>query len=373
MEHTTDAPHQPKRSGRMERSREERILAGVAGGLGERFDLNPWWFRIAFVVLSLFGFAGLALYLVAWLLIPNADEEDSIAVGWLSRLEADDPAAIGGIVLIGVAVLIMVSGIGIVSGRYVAAALLLVVGVLLYRGELPARSRGSSNDPGTATGGGPEAPSGAGPAPPAGSPESTDMPEGEAVMGEIVDGGTAERAEQEEALLRSEPAPARGDRLPPGTRDDRAEFEPQRRRTRQASVLGRMTVALVFIAAGALAAAEAGGWLFPEPVHYLAAILAMIALGLLVGSVVGRARWLIIVGVLLIPLALVASVLPDLDFSGEVGERHLVLSAGDIDSQYRLAAGSLTIDFREVGLGPQQDVFSGHLSGRGSAYRHRAG
>ena len=70
----------------------------------------------------------------------------------------------------------------------------------------------------------------------------------------------------------------------------------------------------------------------------------------------GRARWLIIVGVLLIPLALVASVLPDLDFSGEVGERHLVLSSGDIDSQYRLAAGSLTIDFREVGLGPQQDV-----------------
>ena len=182
------------------------------------------------------------------------------------------------------------------------------------------------------------------------------MPEGEAVMGEIVDGGTAERAEQEEALLRSEPAPARGDRLPPGTRDDRAEFEPQRRRTRQTSVLGRMTVALVLIAAGALAAAEAGGWLSPEPVHYLAAILAMIALGLLVGSVVGRARWLIIVGVLLIPLALVASVLPDLDFSGEVGERHLVLSAGDIDSQYRLAAGSLTIDFREVGLGPQQDV-----------------
>ncbi len=342
----------------MERSREERILAGVAGGLGERFDLNPWWFRVGFIGLTLFGFAGLALYLVAWLLMPNADEEDSIAVGWLSRLDVDDPAAIGGIVLIGVAALILVSGIGIVSGRYAVAALLLVVGVLLYRGELPTRSRGSSVDPGPATGGDIEAP-GAGQAPPAGSPESMDLPEGDAASGEVAEGGAAESAAQMDAPLaasQSQPALAGGDRPPPPTRDDRSEFEPRRRRTRQASVLGRMTVALMLIAAGALAAADAGGWLVPEPVHYLAALLAVIGLGLLVGAVVGRARWLIIVGVLLIPPALVASVVSDLHFTGEVGERHVTVSAGDIDREYRLAAGSLTIDFRKVGLAPQENV-----------------
>lgn len=358
MEDTTNAPRQPKRPGRMERSREERILAGVAGGLGERFDLNPWWFRVGFIGLTLFGFAGLALYVAAWLLMPDADKEDSIAVGWLSRLDVDDPAAIGGIVLIGVAALILVSGISIVPGRYAAAALLLVVGVLLYRGELPARSRRSSDDPAPATGGDTEAPAD-GEAPPAGSPESTDTPEGEAVAGEIVEGGAAESAEQVDvppAAPQSEPALAGGDRLPPPTRDDRAEFEPRRRLTRQASVLGRMTFALVLIAAGALAAADAGGWLFPEPVHYLAAILAVIGFGLLVGAVAGRARWLIIVGVLLIPPALVASVLPNVDFTGEVGERYFTVSAGDINTQYRLAAGSLTIDFREVGLAPQEDV-----------------
>ena len=32
------------------------------------------------------------------------------------------------------------------------------------------------------------------------------------------------------------------------------------------------------------------------------------------------------------------------------------MTAGDVDRQYRLAAGSLTIDFREVGLAPQEDV-----------------
>ena len=329
------------------------MLAGVASGLGERFDLNPWWFRLGFVCLTPFGFAGVALYVVAWLLVSNAAEDDSIVVGWLSGLDAGDPAAIGGIVLIGVAVLILVSGIGFVPGRYAAAALLLIVGALLYRGELPTRSRGASDDPRPVNGGETES-GGVGPAAPADTRERSVSP-----SVDLVDDAVVESADEMEVPLaesQSGRAFEGGERPPPPSEGADAPVEPRRRPARQTSVLGRATLALVFMIVGGLTAADAAGWLHPEPVHYLATLLAMVGLGLLVGAVIGRARGLIIVGVLLIPPALVASVVPNIDFTGEVGERHITVTTGNIDGRYRLAAGSLTVDFRSVSLAPQEDV-----------------
>ena len=43
---------------RLERSSTDRMLAGVSGGLGRYFDLNPAVFRLGFVVLTLLGGAG---------------------------------------------------------------------------------------------------------------------------------------------------------------------------------------------------------------------------------------------------------------------------------------------------------------------------
>jgi len=54
------------------RSIEDRKIAGVCGGLGEYFDLDPVLFRAAFVVLAFLGGLGILLYLVLWLLIPAA-------------------------------------------------------------------------------------------------------------------------------------------------------------------------------------------------------------------------------------------------------------------------------------------------------------
>lgn len=48
-----------------------RVLFGVCGGLGEYFNIDPIWFRVGFLV-ALFGFgAGLLLYLILALLMPN--------------------------------------------------------------------------------------------------------------------------------------------------------------------------------------------------------------------------------------------------------------------------------------------------------------
>lgn len=55
----------------LRRSRRNRIFLGVCGGLGEFFGINPFWFRLAFL-LSLLpgGVPGLLLYSTFWLIIP---------------------------------------------------------------------------------------------------------------------------------------------------------------------------------------------------------------------------------------------------------------------------------------------------------------
>ena len=63
---------------RLERS-SDRILAGVAGGLGKYFELNPNFFRIGFVVLTLLGGAGILVYLAALLVMPAEGKERSLA------------------------------------------------------------------------------------------------------------------------------------------------------------------------------------------------------------------------------------------------------------------------------------------------------
>jgi phage shock protein C len=52
------------------RSETDRVIAGVAGGIAERFGLNPTLVRIAWVVSVLFGGFGILLYVVLWIALP---------------------------------------------------------------------------------------------------------------------------------------------------------------------------------------------------------------------------------------------------------------------------------------------------------------
>lgn len=57
---------------RLTRSRTNRVLAGVCGGLGEYFNVDPLVFRFLFIVLLLPGGApGLLPYLILWLVMPE--------------------------------------------------------------------------------------------------------------------------------------------------------------------------------------------------------------------------------------------------------------------------------------------------------------
>jgi phage shock protein C len=57
---------------RLYRSSTDKKIAGVCGGLGEYFQIDPIIFRIIFVVLVFAGFApGVLPYIVLWILIPK--------------------------------------------------------------------------------------------------------------------------------------------------------------------------------------------------------------------------------------------------------------------------------------------------------------
>jgi phage shock protein C len=57
------------------RSRNDRILAGVMGGIAQRFGWNPTMVRVIFVIVSIASaaFPGILVYLILWLLMPEGD------------------------------------------------------------------------------------------------------------------------------------------------------------------------------------------------------------------------------------------------------------------------------------------------------------
>jgi len=59
---------------RLYRSRDDRMIAGVAGGLADYLGLDPSLVRIAFAVLFLAGGLGIFIYGVMWLVVPEEDD-----------------------------------------------------------------------------------------------------------------------------------------------------------------------------------------------------------------------------------------------------------------------------------------------------------
>ncbi len=55
------------------RSRSDRVLAGVVGGIAARFGWSPTWLRVIYVLVSALSaaFPGILVYLVLWLLMPE--------------------------------------------------------------------------------------------------------------------------------------------------------------------------------------------------------------------------------------------------------------------------------------------------------------
>jgi phage shock protein PspC (stress-responsive transcriptional regulator) len=54
------------------RSRDNKMIFGVCGGLAERFGLDPVWVRLGFVALALFAGKGILLYFILAIVVPKA-------------------------------------------------------------------------------------------------------------------------------------------------------------------------------------------------------------------------------------------------------------------------------------------------------------
>ncbi len=280
------------------RSYDERIFAGVAGGLGEHFGIDPWWFRWAFIILSFFGLAGVFLYIVGWALLPKERDDGSLGASWVDGIDFSDVGAVFGVLLLALAGIIVLTQVADVSGSLIAATALTIIGVLLYRGDIHLPRSADDAEP------------------------SDD------------EGGMAGAAPFLEA---STAAPAMV---------KKKERRPKPRRER--SMLGRLTMAVVLIAIAVMALADVAGWVGFQPVAYPVVALAIVGGGLIVGTWLGRARWLVLVGLLVMPLVAIAGVLPEIATWTVGSVEHRVQTLEQASGPHELAVGHLVIDLTDL-------------------------
>jgi phage shock protein PspC (stress-responsive transcriptional regulator) len=313
------------KSTRLERSREDRIFAGVAGGLGEHLGVNPWLFRFAFIILTFFGGFGVLLYIAAWLVIPDEGQQESIIARWIGNLDMSDAGTIFGVVLVGAAALIVLGQFANVSGTLIVALVLFVIGFLLYRGDLTTRRTPKDQPPEVAN-----------------MTDNDDLEASKDAPGDATEGGKDSTQEVDSAVLvasHTDQPPSYDD----SDTEEPATWEPPPPPER--SMLGRITIAIGLIVIASMALIDvAFERVEIEPVEYLAVGVAIVGIGLLVGSWIGKARWLIIVGVAVLPLLWLSTLAPsNWDFSaGEVQYRPLTVA--EVQSPYEHGFGQMVID-----------------------------
>lgn len=309
-EMTSTEPAQGKTTSSRElvRPHQRRMIGGVALGLANYLVISPVLVRIAFAVTLFFGGLGLVAYVAGWLLIRDEREPESIAQRVAENVRSG-PAWIG-VVLILVAVLIVLDRVTYLSGSILWATVLLIGGVLLYRGDL-ARPRSDRPTPSPA-------------------PSNTPTMATPAPLTDVVDGPPSSPPHLPKPPSAAPPPAPAG---PPPPR----------------SILGRLTVGVGLLALGALAVADNLTTLVnPQPRHYLALATVAVGTGLLVGAWVGRARWMILLGVLLVPPLLVS---PMAEFDWRTNFDARVVSpatVAELQSSYDPSVARLVFDLTDI-------------------------
>lgn len=63
---------------KLTRSKKDKIIAGVCGGLGEYFEVDPTIIRLVFVILTIWGGVGVIIYIIAFFVLPESAEEKAV-------------------------------------------------------------------------------------------------------------------------------------------------------------------------------------------------------------------------------------------------------------------------------------------------------
>ena len=317
----TDYNTNPGPSTTLRRSEDQRIFAGVSGGLGEHFGINAWWFRWAFIILAFFGGAGVAIYILAWLLIPDAGSSESIAGGWFDDLDMSDTGTLFGVILIGVAAMIIATSVFHVSGVIFIAVALGVVGFLLYRGDIrpPVNVNVAIDD----------------------DDETLEVVDVETGATPVDDSSAGTVASVAAVSVATKPPKAPKPPRPPKPPREKKPRPPK-------SMLGRLTMAVMLIVVSTMALIELANIAHFQLYEYAAAATGVVAVGLLVGAWIGRAYWLIFVGLLIAPVLFFSSLLPRVaDWS--IGDPlYVPESVQEVPGNYDLGAGQMTIDLTQL-------------------------
>jgi phage shock protein PspC (stress-responsive transcriptional regulator) len=286
------------------RTRDDRVVAGVAGGLGRWLDIDPVIFRVTFAVLTFFGGLGLVGYLIGYLLIP--DEATGTPLVPTRRLP--DPRrltaqqrALAAWTLAGVAVLI-----AIVGHRSTTVAVLLIIAavtVLAAReGHRPVGATGFTPAPS-------QQPSYA-----FSTPQSTVTP----------------------------PTTPYTWTPPPAPHYATVERGPR---------LNRALISASLLAAGVYLTIGQAGAYKPLALQAIAVALTTLGVGLAITAWRARSRGALVLGVLLSLIVMVGSVVEG-DYGSSVGRR--VWRPADtaaIAGNYKLAVGNATLDLTELNAG----------------------
>lgn len=143
------------------RSRTNKMVAGVCGGLGQYFDVDPTIIRLLFVLLVLANGMGVLAYLAMWLIVPEEGETSAPATAQTARAGAEqiaqkaqevgtgvkqamgthrvEPATLVGVALLVLGIVFLLQNLNVwwlgwVSSKLLWPAVLIAVGiVLLFR------------------------------------------------------------------------------------------------------------------------------------------------------------------------------------------------------------------------------------------------
>lgn len=128
---------QPQQAPRLYRSRKEKIIAGVCGGIAEYFNIDPVWVRLLALIFVLLGGVTIFIYLIFWIAIPKnpkqPESKNTVAEdAFDDKDENRRSAKIIGMLLISLGLILLIKNVfGWFQFRYLWPVILVVFGLYL--------------------------------------------------------------------------------------------------------------------------------------------------------------------------------------------------------------------------------------------------